>query len=345
MTQKRKGFSNKLRKTKGNTSFKDGLSVFMQRKKNKNLSERTICDYQKSFKSLREYLFKNKPHIHILNDIVHQDIEDFITYLRTEKIKYDDHPDFKKRVKEGEEQVGLSPGAINRKINDLKVIFNYLVSVKLIETTPLAEIEKLEVPPKTTEMKTEHIQRILAQIDTNKNYSSLRNFVILSLLVEQPPRISQLLSIRMEDVDLQKNEIHLRAENNKTREANTLNFGKETRMMLHRLILQNREIGYENGPLFISSATGKQLKTNSFSKALEKYKRKAEISLGIDMSPHMFRHFYADNAIKNNFNIYELQSSLGHKTIEATKFYITQDNEMQKRASKKYREVTKNIFS
>src|SRR5690606_35015157 len=134
-------------------------------RKNMNLQERSIKDHECSFRYFKKYVFKYKQTIKTLNDVTYQDIQDYITYLREEKIKWDDHPDFLKRVQEKGTQVGLEAGTVNKRLRDLKAQFNFWHKHNYIENNVASEVKLLKQKNKSLNLTEEHIERVFAQFD------------------------------------------------------------------------------------------------------------------------------------------------------------------------------------
>jgi integrase/recombinase XerD len=137
--------------------------------------------------------------------------------------------------------------------------------------------------------------------------SSARNLktrLIVRLLSETGMRANELLNVRVEDVDLERNMIRLRM--TKNGEERVVFFTDETKTLLEKYLKR-----VNSGLLFPMTY-----------QALYKTIRRLGERIGINgLRPHMLRHSFATNAIRKGMPLPAVQRLLGHKDIKTTQIY------------------------
>ncbi len=158
---------------------------------------------------------------------------------------------------------------------------------------------------------------------------NIRNKLILLMLADTGLRIGELLGIRWaEDIDYENesvkvefrdyNENHVRAKNAETR---SVKMKTSTFQLLVHYISKNRQLLYKSGYLFVveeGETAGRPLNVSavySFLKTLEK-------KTGLHLTPHMLRHYFANERRKSGWPIEWISKALGHKSIETTRRYL-----------------------
>lgn len=172
---------------------------------------------------------------------------------------------------------------------------------------------------------------------------SLRNKLLLLLLAETGFRIGEILGIRYaQDIDYDKrtirvtfredNENAARAKNAEVRRAK---ISKETFDILMYYISENRRLLDQTDYLFINISgvtKGKPMNVNAVYSAFGVLERRT----GIEVTPHMLRHYYANERRKNGWSIEKICKALGHKHIATTERYMNIEDEEMTEAMEQY---------
>ena len=175
---------------------------------------------------------------------------------------------------------------------------------------------------------------------------SIRNKLLILLLAETGFRIGEILGIRYaKDIDhanktikvkfREDNENNARAKNAEIRRAK---ISDETYEILLYYLSENRGLLSKTEYLFVnlSGATkGKPMTENGVYSALGLLERKT----GIVVTPHMLRHYYANERRKNGWSMDKISKALGHKSIATTEKYMNiEDTEMSEAMEQYYKE-------
>lgn len=264
----------------------------------KNLDSKTIKSYSIDLNQFDQFILANKLEWH-----EKKSIEEYIDVL---------HSFYK-------------PKSVKRKIASIKAFFHYLELEEIIEVNPFHKIQiKYKEPfilPKTISLK--NIETIINYAyvyykNANTNYSkktSLRNALILELLFATGMRISELCSLKIEQIDLTEYIIKIYGKGSKERLIQICNHNVQK--LLHNYI---KERGKERNDdyLFINRLNNR-LSEQSVRNMINNYAKQAGISLHI--TPHMFRHSFATLLLEENVDIRYIQQKLGHSSITTTQIY------------------------
>ena len=212
------------------------------------------------------------------------------------------------------------PKTVKRKIASLKAFFSYLEENDIISANPFLRIrtrfrEPLQLP-RTIPLST--IEKLLSTIysyhRTAKTYysrrSSLQAIAVIELLFATGIRISELCSIRTEDIDLINASLKI---NGKGKKERLLHIGNSA--CIEALSDYRREFGRE------ISASGLffPISDQVVRRMLRKYSKLAGIEKHI--TPHMFRHTFATSLLEADVDIRYIQEFLGHSSISVTEIY------------------------
>ncbi len=197
---------------------------------------------------------------------------------------------------------------------------------------PVMNPDKIELPKaESTPMKfanEENIERLLAAPDVSK-LAGLRDKAILEVLFSTGLRVSELVALNREQVDIDRGEFGVIG---KGRRPRVVFLSPAAQEHLRRW-LDKRPDKYS--PIFINlsknhpatlSPDGEELRltTRAVQQIVDKYAR--QVHLPIKLSPHGIRHSFATDLLTNGANLRDVQEMLGHKNIVTTQIYthITQ---------------------
>ena len=182
--------------------------------------------------------------------------------------------------------------------------------------------------------------------------TAIRDKLLLLLLSETGFRIGELLGVRIgEDIDVRHRTIRVtfRGDNPNMARAKNAEYRKalisqETFNVLLLYLTQNRRTLMESGFLFNSISgkeAGKPLKTPAVYDMLRRLEKKC----GIKTTPHMLRHYFANERRKSGWDIALIASALGHRNIETTNRYLNIAAKELEEASEAYFESTKELLT
>ena len=169
---------------------------------------------------------------------------------------------------------------------------------------------------------------ILTEEEINLMIAGESNFkykAIIKLLYNTGMRISELVNLKLQDVDLIARTVTIRKA--KSGEGRVVSIGKETTLMLKEYIDKYRK---EGSDYLFTSRTGKKMDRITIFTHIKKLAKKVGINKNI--SPHTFRHSSATNLLLKGVDLRTIQMRLGHKSLDTVEIYTHIVDEMKKKA-------------
>ena len=157
----------------------------------------------------------------------------------------------------------------------------------------------------------------------NKLFGAKRDYAILNLFYSSGIRLSELISLNLDDIDFKRGILKVLGKGNKEREASLTN--EAIKILQSYLKARSQWRGNKNKALF-TSRTGARITKMNIQRNIERYGREAGIIKKI--TPHMIRHSIATHYLNNGMDIRKIQSFLGHSSLASTQIYthlITDD--------------------
>ncbi len=218
------------------------------------------------------------------------------------------------------------PKTVKRKIASLKAIFHYFEYKEIIEQNPFNRIQiKFREPvilPKTIPLHTvESLLKVMYAMQSNgktarQRRDALRDIAVCEMLFATGMRISELCSLRVQDVNLQDGTILIYGKGSKERR---LQIGNTDVISILDKYKTHFHYEIENCQSFFVNQSGSPLSDQTVRRMINKYAELAGIELHI--TPHMFRHTFATSLLEADVDIRYIQEMLGHSSINITEIY------------------------
>jgi len=207
---------------------------------------------------------------------------------------------------------GVSPRSVNRKISTLKSYFKFLIREGVIVENPMTKV----VAPKSKKrlpvfIEEDQIESLLNEVRFEEGFIGERNKLIIELFYVTGIRLSELINIKISDIDFQNQSIKVLGKRNKER---LIPLSSSMVGELRSFIEKNQQ----NQFLF-TNLDGKRLYTKLVYRLVNKYI--GEISSVNKKSPHILRHTFATHMLNNGADINAIKELLGHATLSATQVY------------------------
>jgi integrase/recombinase XerD len=282
-----------------------------------------IIDFQKNKKDYLQFCVNRKNLDSKTIKSYSIDLRQFEQFMSADKFEWRDKKSIEKYIERLHDT--YKPKSVKRKIASIKAFFHYLELEEIIDLNPFHKIQiKYKEPfilPKTIPLK--NIETIISfsylnYKNAHTSYSqkvALRNALILELLFATGMRISELCSLKIEQIDLTEYIIKIYGKGSKERLIQICNHNVQK--LLHNYI---KERGKERNDdyLFINRLNNR-LSEQSVRNMITNYAKQAGISLHI--TPHMFRHSFATLLLEEDVDIRYIQQMLGHSSITTTQIY------------------------
>lgn len=272
------------------------LNQFMDYLHNvKQLSHNTEISYQRDLVKFCSY-FESKG-IGQVTGLKREQILEYLEYMSDEK---------------------LSAATISRNIAAIKAWFSYLEETHRITENITKDIKAPKVEKRLPGIITaKEVTKLLGQPSGN-GAKEIRDRAMLSLLYATGIRVSELLSLTMDQINLQMNYITVKERHSER----VIPFGRDTKaLLLHYLERSRAELlnGGQEDVLFLNTF-GKQMSRQGFWKLLKHYAQKAGIES--EITPHTIRHSFAAHLLEKGADIKSVQAMMGHADIATTQLYM-----------------------
>ncbi|MCF7873288.1 MAG: tyrosine recombinase XerC [Candidatus Omnitrophica bacterium] len=206
----------------------------------------------------------------------------------------------------------LNKRTVSRKISTLKSFFKFLLRERILKNNPAVSLiyPRLDKPlPKF--LTEDQVKKILKLPDTNK-LLGLRDKAILEFLYSTGARVSEMVSLKKDNLDLIGGVVKVTGKGRKER---LLPLG-EPAIESIRNYLSSRQ---DNQRALFLNKNNKQLGDRGVRLIISKYIKNAALSL--DVSPHVFRHSFATHLLNHGADLRSVQELLGHSSISTTQIY------------------------
>ena len=261
----------------------------------------TIISYKYDINQFNNFIKKKKK---TFKSVIKKDILDFLESLKLKNVK--------NKTK-------------SRKIFALKRFYRFLISERIIKNNPM---EKIDIPKSedtlSITLSADQIEKILKFVSKKtNNYIDIRSNLIIELLYSTGVRVSELISIKTNNIDLQKKKILIDPpEKGKSRKERMTFFGEQTKKVIEKY-LEFRKIYFKkkDSPwLFPSNNTNDFLTRRRVLQIMHNLADKIKIDKNL-MHPHSFRHAFGNHLLNSGADIRVVQKLLGHSSIITTQKY------------------------
>ena len=265
-------------------SFLDFLHI------EKGLSPNTVKSYQSDLSIFLKWLSSNCNSS--FKNTKSEDIELFIKHLF---------------------QLGFKSTTINRKISSIKTFYIYLKKQKLIDIIPTENIivpkQEKNLPKSISEKE---VETLLNSINGSNNIE-LRDKAMIELLYATGVRVSELVNIKLNDIDFNRRVIRVIGKGSKER---LVPFGEKAFIALNNY-LASREKSITKEIFLSNRGTG--ITRISFWNRVKFYLNRCGLS--IEISPHTLRHAFATHILNRGADLRSVQMLLGHSDLSTTQIY------------------------
>lgn len=239
------------------------------------------------------------------------DLEEFFSFLGHDRVIEVEYPTLRRFLAELRVRL-LRPRSVSRKLSALRSFFRYLQREEVIKKNPAA----LMVTPKLDKvlphfMSEEDTVKLMEAPDQDKN-ADLRDKALFETMYSAGIRVSELVGMSQEDVDLISNMVKVYGKGKKER---IVPIG-ETAVQAIAAYLKVRP--FKNEALFLNKSGGR-LSARSVRNIINKHITRAAIHQKVH--PHMFRHSFATHMLDRGADLRSVQELLGHVNLSTTQIY------------------------
>lgn len=276
--------------------------------KSKKLSKNTVASYNRDLKKYLEYLDSKNIDI---SDVVENDIISYLIEL---------------------ERDNISISSISRMISSIKSYHDYLFFNKLTQTDPSKNIKKPKIKREAVEILTEEEVDKLLKFDDLSTPKKIRDKAIFEVLYGTGIKVSELIYMNLEDVDLDIDYIYCGSGKNQR----VIPLCETTKFYLLKYIEGSRDyLALEDERALFVNTQGQRFTRQGLWKLIKKYAREANIRKNIN--PTILRHSFAIHLLNGGANIAVVSKILGNSNLASLQLYLKYiDKNLRKEIKEKH---------
>ena len=262
--------------------------------KDKTASKNTLMSYERDLNKLAVFLSGRG--ISDFKDVTGEDLESYLSSLK---------------------ESGFAPATISRSIASMKAFWHYLTGQGLTKVNAAASLHAPKIEKKAPEILTVKEVSLLMEQPKGDNDKEIRDKAMLELLYATGIRVSELISLKVSDVDMESSQITV-CDRGKVR---TVPFGSSAYKALRTYLGGTRAdmLGDRKSEYLFLNCSGEEMSRQGFWKIIKLYAKKAGIKA--DITPHTLRHSFAAHLVENGAELKSVQEMLGHSDISTTMIY------------------------
>lgn len=268
----------------------------------KGMAKNTLLSYERDIKNYLRYI-KNVEAIETLNQVQRVHIVQFLLFLKEQ---------------------GKSAKTLARHVASIRAFHQFLLRNQATNQDPTVLIE----PPKSERsipkvLSLEEVEKLL-DVPSGQDHFGLRDKAMLELLYATGIRVSELVQIDVEHVNVTMGFVIISSNSNKER---IIPIGKTAAEALkryldhgrHNFITKNQTVNFHPENSLFLNHQGKRLTRQGFWKILKKVAKEAGVD--VELTPNTLRHSFATHLLENGADLKAVQEMLGHADISTTQIY------------------------
>jgi integrase/recombinase XerD len=276
----------------------------------KGLSKKTLEAYSRDIIRYRDFLYENKK-----NRFSEEDTPLILQHLIELR------------------KSGLGARSRARHLVSIRGLYRFLFEEKILRHDPAQLIDMPKVSFKLPHvLSTQEIELLLNAPDTQKP-ANIRDAAMLELLYAAGLRVSELVNVKLQDVNLEAGFVRIFGKGSKER---IVPIGQPAKEKINLYLKSVRSVHLKQTPspyLFIARS-GKPMTRQGFWKLLKRYAIKTGLNKKI--TPHSFRHSFATHLLEGGADLRAVQIMLGHVDISTTQIYTHVTREHLKKLHQKF---------
>lgn len=213
---------------------------------------------------------------------------------------------------------GISNASINRKVSSLKSFYKFLLKTKQIDSSPLVKHKALKSPKKIQiPFSEKELDMVLNQITYKQGFEGVRDRLIVDLFYTTGIRRTELINLKVLNIDLSNNTIKVLGKRNKERIIPILPIisGQIEIYLKERSCIEE----VKDEEYFFLLLNGVKLNDSFVYRLINYYF--SNVSEKIKKSPHILRHTFATHLLNNGADINSVKELLGHSSLASTQVY------------------------
>ena len=266
----------------------------------RNYSDFTCNNYKKDLNEYNSFILSNKINY---KNMDYNDAKEYVIYLN----KKND-----------------AKSTISRKLSSLRTFYKYLVLNNKVKSNPFLLVSSPKKEKRIPKFINYNNMEEILNVPNIKTKEGQRERVILEVLYASGVRVSELVNIKLKDIDFSNKNILIFGKGSKER---LVSFGDYALEYINLYLKEGRNLlldGVKSDYLIVGKKSEK-LTTRRVEQIIDDIIKRTSIKLNI--TPHMFRHTFATHLLDNGCDLLVVQELLGHASLSSTEIYTHVSNE------------------
>ena len=267
----------------------------------KGLSQNTIVAYRNDLQQLAIFIQEEATKLGVIPPWAGFNRQSMLSYLLNLKER------------------NYAPTTVARKVAAAKSFFNFMVSEGIIKTNPIKDMGSPRVGKSLPRpISVSQVRRLLEQPTKLSTLEAKRDWAMLELLYASGMRVSELVSLNLNDIDIEGGYVRCFGKGHKER---LIPIHKRAALAVEEYKKEARSqlVHSDTEPALFLNARGERLTRQGLWQILKGYAKSAE--LGIEITPHTLRHSFATHMLNGGADLRSVPELLGHANISTTQVY------------------------
>lgn len=285
-------------------SFLDYLNV------ERGLSKNTMVSYHRDLDFYLDFL--EHRHIEALSRVTRSDIGDFMLQQKDK---------------------GIAANSIARRLAAIRMFHRFLLRERILKDDPTTLIESPKLSKKIPDaLSLNEVEALLAQPNA-RDTQGLRDKAILEVFYATGMRVSEVVNLRTDNLNLEVGFLRCIGKGNKER---VIPLGRKAIESVKKYLQDSRPrlLHKKESEFLFVSRLGKSISRQSLWKLIRHYAAGAGIKK--PMRPHILRHSFATHLLERGADLRSVQELLGHANISTTQIYTHINKDRLKSIHKMY---------
>jgi len=224
-----------------------------------------------------------------------------------------------------------SPSTISRKIVALNTFYKYMIKEGQMDSNPAANVHAPKRPKRLVKyLEESDITKILDQFEYSDDFHGIRDRLVIEMLYGTGIRLSELIGLKDDDIDLTLSLIKVLGKRNKER---LIPLNKTLAELIDKYkSVVKREFANQATVSFFLTDKGKAVYPMMIYRIVKRYLDLYESKTNV--SPHVLRHTFATHLLNRGADINAIKELLGHANLAATQVYTHNTIERLKKVHK-----------
>ncbi len=212
-----------------------------------------------------------------------------------------------------------APTTVARKVASAKSFFKFMESEGIMKTNPIQDVSSPKVGKSLPKpISVSQVRRLLDQPAKQSKTEAKRDIAILQLLYASGMRVSELVSLNLDDIDTAGGYVRCLGKGRKER---LIPIHKQATSAVEEYINEDRPrlVHDDTEKALFLNARGDRLTRQGLWQILKEYAKSAELEA--DITPHTLRHSFATHMLNGGADLRSVQELLGHANISTTQIY------------------------